>query len=198
MLRKIRLYSSIASIYIITIGVIGAALCTPHALGEQDTASLPQATQTITHRTSTTQKTVSGQPIRIVIPDKGIDLPVDEGGYDAVSKTWTLSPTHAEFAVSTMPANDHGGTTFIYGHGTDAVFGKLGMNRPAIGSTAEIYTDNNHVFTYTLQSVQNLTPNDTSILRHISEGPPRLIVQTCTGAFSEWRSEFIYTLRKVQ
>lgn len=98
----------------------------------------------------------------------------------------------------TSLANDHAGTTFIYGHGTDAVFGKIGTNHPAINTTARIYADNGHVFSYTLQEIRDFTPNDTSLFDDTSSGTPRLIVQTCTGIFSEWRTMFIFTFQKVE
>lgn len=173
----------------------------PHAsetLAWAAPAKVPSYTQPAATPSVKLPESISGQPVRIVIPIKNIDLPVDEGRYDDTNKSWTLSTTHAEFAISTMPANDQGGTTFIYGHGTYAVFGKLGADHPPTGSLAQVHTDNHHVFIYALQSIRNLKPSDTSILRDISEGPPRLIIQTCTGAFSEWRTEFIYGLQRVE
>lgn len=203
MLRKIYFYSSVASVYLLTIGALGATLSISHIFRDQAWSSKDdQATKIyrneVKQTTKTLRKTVSGQPTHILIPSRNIDLPISEGKYDSLTKTWTLSPTHATFAVTTMPANNLGGMTFIYGHGTDAVFGKIGSDYPANGSAAIIHTDNNHVFTYVLRSIRRLQPNDTSILRNITKGPPRLIVQTCTGIFSEWRTEFIYTLKKVE
>lgn len=200
MLQKINLYSSIASVYLLTIGVIAIVLYSSHTFGTPVWAiSKPSPTYRKPAKpVIVVPDTISGEPIRLVIPARNIDLQIDEGRYDEASKTWTLSPTHAEFATSTMPANDQGGATFIYGHGTYPVLGKIGTSHPPAGSIAEIHTDNKHVFTYTLQSVHNLNPTDTSILRDVATGPPRLIVQTCTGAFSEWRTEFIFSFQKVQ
>lgn len=201
MLQKIHFFSSIAVIYLFTMVTIGAALYASHTFGTPvwaSTAPLDEIHPVTTTTDQAIAKATTGLPVRIRIPLHSIDLQIEEGRYDATNKSWTLSPTHAVFAVSTMPANDRGGTTFIYGHGTTPVFGKIGTSHPPKGSVAEILTDNDHVFSYTLQSIHNLKPNDTSILRNPTSGPPRLIIQTCTGIFSEWRTEFIYSLQKVR
>lgn len=138
---------------------------------------------------------VSGKPVRLVVSASGIDLPVDEGYYNEATGTWTLSPSHAQFAMMTLLANNHSGNTFIYGHGTDQVFGQLVSKPPGPGSTAEIYTDNGHVFTYTFQSSRDLTPADTSVFDYT--GPPILTIQTCTGPVSEWRTMYQFTFNKV-
>jgi hypothetical protein len=142
-------------------------------------------------------KVFSGKPVRIVIAAAGIDLPIDDGIYNSSDGSWTLSDTRAQFALLSRLANDHAGTTFVYGHGTDAVFGKIGNNPPAIGTIAELHTDNDHIFTYSLQTVKNYEPSDTSIFDDMSSGSPQLIVQTCTGAFSEWRTMFTFRFEKV-
>ena len=195
MLRKISFYGSVAAIYIFTIGTIGATLYSSHFFETSVLAEAPK--QTIYRSITLPAKTISGKPVRIIISDRAIDLPIDEGFYDSKSRTWTLSETHAQYAVATAPANDRNGTTFIYGHGTDQVFGKIGSNRPELGTRAEIHTDNGRVFTYRLSLIQDLKPSDTWILNNTAGGPPRLIIQTCTGAFSEWRTMFVFNFEKV-
>jgi sortase (surface protein transpeptidase) len=196
MLRKIRYYSSVTTIYILTIGTLGMMLYASQLFSSS--ARAVPTKPVVQH--STVQKVprlIAGKPVRITIPTKGIDLTVDEGHYDTATNSWTLSPIHAEFAVMTTPANNNAGTTFIYGHGTDAVFGKIGSDPPPTGTEVDIYTDNGHVFTYALVSVRNMKPTDMSILQDTSDGPPRLVVQTCTGALSEWRTMFTFSFRKV-
>ncbi len=141
-------------------------------------------------------RSISGTPTRIVIAAADIDLRVDKGGYNETTGTWTLSPTHAQFATETMPANNAKGMTFIYGHGTDAVFGKIGKNPPPLGTKAKLYTSNGHVFTYVLQEVRDFEPSDTSVFAKATSGAPRLVVQTCTGMFDQWRTMFTFSLEK--
>ena len=95
-------------------------------------------------------------------------------------------------------ANNQQGTTFIYGHGTDAVFGEIGKNHPAMGTLAHITTDSGHVFTYALMNIHDYTPSDTSLFDDTVDGAPRLIVQTCSGALSQWRTMFMFDYKGVQ
>lgn len=138
---------------------------------------------------------ISGKPVRLVIPDSNIDLPIDEGFYNETDGSWTLSDFHLQYAMMTMLANNHTGNTFIYGHATDRVLGTLTRQTPTVGSLAQVYTDNGHIFTYKFQSSRSLTPDDTSIFSY--SGPPILTVQTCTGSVSEWRTMFTFTFEKV-
>jgi hypothetical protein len=196
MLRKIYFASSITAIYIVTLGSIGALLYSSQLLGVAAWAT-PVAETTYQKPVVSKPQTISGKPNRIVIVDRNIDLAVNDGTYDRESRSWTLSDTNAQFAIASSLANDQMGTTFIYGHGTDAVFGKIGSNPPPIGTTAQLFTENGRVFSYQLADVQNLKPTDTWILRDTHTGNPRLIVQTCTGAFSEWRTMFIFSFKEV-
>lgn len=140
---------------------------------------------------------ISGKPTRITVPTSDIDLPIDDGTYSPKTGAWTLSAMNAQYLVDSAPANDNEGMTFIYGHGTDAVFGKIGSNTPPAGTQATLFTENGREFTYSLREVKNLTPTDTWILKNSHIGEPRLIIQTCTGAFSEWRTMFIFSFKKV-
>lgn len=196
MLKQIRFYSSITAVYLLTIGTIGATLLSSHLFGSHSDSAQMLSSQT-SPVPSPAKEIIAGKPIRIIIADREIDLPVEDGGYDAKSKSWILSETNADYAVTSARANNHSGTTFIYGHGTDQVFGKIGSNPPPVGTIAQIHTDTGHIFTYKLQAVLNLKPSDTSILSGMAGGAPGLIVQTCTGALSEWRTMFKFTYESV-
>lgn len=183
--------------FCLTFGVIGAVLGSPYLFAPAHKAeNRPKISQSAP--TKTPSKTISGKPIRIALSSRGIDLPVADGGYDTSSKTWSLRPDKAMFATMSSQPNNEMGMTFIYGHGTDTVFGKIGSNHPPIGSTADIYTDNGHVFSYKLNAIEDLTPTDTWILRNQKIGPPRLLIQTCTGAYSQWRTMFEYSYTSVK
>ncbi len=139
---------------------------------------------------------LSGTPVRVVIPDSGIDIIVGSGDYNTETREWSLSDTQASFATMTTPPNNASGNTLIYGHGTDAVFGPIGTTNPQPNAQALLYTDNGHIFLYRFQSVRDLTPDDTAIL-YDTVGPPRMTIQTCTGMFSEWRTMFEFSFEKV-
>ena len=141
---------------------------------------------------------IRGKPVRNAIETTRINLPLTDGSYDTATDSWTLSKTEAQFATMSSPANDQQGTTFIYGHGTAPVFGEISEQHPAMGTLARITTDSGRVFTYSLIDIHDYTPNDTSILDDLESGAPRLIVQTCSGAFSQWRTMFVFEYKSVQ
>lgn len=197
MLQKFRFYSGVATLYILTIGTIGVISHSSQLYGEAVQANDNLSTAPL-NRLSSQPIITYGKPIRITIPERGIDLKVNDGYYDKSTKTWSLTETDAHYAVMSSIANDHAGTTFIYGHGTDAVFGKIGTNPPPKGSIAQLHTNNGHVFTYKLEHVVDLKPTDTWVLGDTTSGQPRLIVQTCTGAMSEWRTMFVFSFSEVK
>lgn len=195
--RKLTYYGSVAIIYALTFGTLGIIFSASHLFGPHaDAKAIEHAV--IIKSPDTMQSQVSGKPARITIPSYGTDLVVDSGHYNVETKQWTLSDNRAHHADITPITNNRAGATFIYGHGTDAVFGKIGTHPPALGTTAQIHTDNGHSFTYSLSQIQNLTPENTDIFSKSRQGPPRLVIQTCTGAFSEWRTMFTFTLQDVQ
>lgn len=194
--KKVTFIGNIALAYCLVVGFIGSLLYLSYVSEQAAWAAKPQIIHTPPK--AKPAKTISGYPARIILPSASIDLPVDIGGYDKASGTWTLSPNNAEFAMQTMIANNTAGMTFIYGHGTAAVFGKIGESPPPIGTIAKLYTSNGRIFTYILQDVHNFQSTDTSIFRKANEGAPRLVIQTCTGTFDEWRTMFTFSLKDVQ
>lgn len=198
--KKVRFALCVSLFYIAT---ITGAWLTLYPASPRDTSASALVQRVSVHSPAVAQasstpkpKLISGQPVRIVIASAGIDLPVDEGYYHPENDSWTLSPTHAHFAMMSAISNNVSGNTFIYGHGTDAVFGTLGAHTPAPDTEAIVYTDNNHIFSYRFDSTRKLTPKDTYILDSYN-GPSILTLQTCTGSFSEWRSMFQFHFDKV-
>jgi LPXTG-site transpeptidase (sortase) family protein len=137
----------------------------------------------------------SGQPDRITIPSEDLDLPVIPGAYDPSTDSWTLSGYKAQFATASAPANNVGGETFIYGHNNDYVFGALRHVTPSVGAEAFVYTTNGHEFAYSFQKTWSVGPYDVSTLHY--QGPPILLIQTCTGSFNELRTMYLFNFEKV-
>ena len=197
MLRNIRFTGSIAILYLFTLGTIANLVQSSLLFGtnvQADTKIRIAEYKTVKIKPQTT----SGKPVRISIDGTTINVPIEDGVYNKSNGGWTLSDTTASFATMTAPANNQQGTTFIYGHGTDAVFGQIVTHRPAEGTAAYVYTDNGYRFTYKLTSIQDLNPNDTWILDDTANSKPRLMVQTCTGAFSQWRTIYTFAYDEVQ
>lgn len=137
--------------------------------------------------------TISGTPVRIDVPSVSISLKVIPGYYYSSSKSWTLSLNNAQYGVMAAPANNKGGATFIYAHYRKGVF----LNLPKIqsGATAQVTTDNGHVFTYTFRASTVTSPEDTSLFNY--QGKPVLILQTCSGVWYQNRQLFTFDLTKV-
>lgn len=133
-----------------------------------------------------------GKPMRLVIPKIERDIRVMEGHYNESDGSWTLVDGKIEtyFAMPSALANDYGGNTIIYGHSNRFVFSPLKNLVP--GDIAEVYTDNGHVFRYAFVDARDIEPNDVSDFT--LEGPPQLILQTCTGNWYEKRGMYRFTL----
>jgi sortase (surface protein transpeptidase) len=192
-LHRIRFYVTVVALYGLTLWTGWYAVRPVSALDH--TSRLTRAEQHPHTPVIKAVPIISGRPVRIVIPDSGIDLPVDPGYYDAATDSWTLSGYNAQFAMISTLANDHAGETFIYGHNNNYVFGALRHNTPALGAQALIYTDNNRIFSYTFANSTSVDPSDVSYLNYA--GPPQLVIQTCTGSFNEWRTMYVFNFDKV-
>lgn len=136
----------------------------------------------------------SGTPTRIIIPELAIDKTVLPGVYDNTSNTWGVSDAGVHYAGPSVPANDHSGSTLIYGHNNKYTFGPLQYLEP--GDLVMVITENNLQFTYKYVAVNDYSPNDTSIFDY--DGPPTLSLQTCTGWLNEIRSLYTFNLQTVE
>ncbi len=131
---------------------------------------------------------MAGLPVRVVLPDVGIELPIDPGYFDSSSNSWTLSGYRAQYAMITTLPNNHDGNTFIYGHNNKYVFGHIKTIQP--GQKAVVYTENNYTFTYSFVSTVGVGPDDTSVFDYT--GPPILTIQTCSGNWNEIRQMYVF------
>jgi len=192
--QQARFYSSVAAVYASTILFV-AYVAQPLLPFASRVAALSPSQQQPHISLSNSVQITSGLPVRIVIPASGVDLPVDQGYYDSATDSWTLSGYHAQFAMISTLANNYGGETFIYGHNNNYVFGALRHVTPAQGSSALVYTSNGHVFAYRFTGSQSVGPTDTAVLNY--QGPPIMVIQTCTGSLNEWRTMYNYSFTKV-
>lgn len=140
------------------------------------------------------QARFSGSPSRITIPDLNINLPIINGAYNTAEHSWSLDFKNAHFADISQLPNTSGGSTFLYGHNTAAIFGRLNELRPS--QTVTIETNNGIVFLYTLESVSETAPDDVSFVTY--QGPPLLIMQTCSGNWNERRQLFRFKLLRAE
>ncbi|HSX47403.1 MAG TPA: sortase [Patescibacteria group bacterium] len=191
---KFRFFSSVAIIYIATVGLIWQAI-QPNKHSLVTNIKLSSNLQSFTPPLKPKLVEIFGSPNRLVIPESNIDLVVLPGMYDRATDSWTLSGYDAQYATISSLPNNNAGQTFIYGHNNNYVFGALRHHTPLKGQPALIYLSNGHILKYTFSSAQNIGPNDVSILNY--NGKPSLLIQTCTGSLNEWRTEYRYNFDKV-
>ena len=139
------------------------------------------------------QRAIVGTATRIVVPSVGIDTAVHSGSYDTSSSTWTIDTHSAFHADITVPVNDANGTTLIYGHAGWGIFGEL--PKTAEGAVAYVYTEEGYRFEYSFESNRQVEPGDVSSLA--ATGPPKLILQTCSGVFDAYRTLVVFSFNKV-
>jgi LPXTG-site transpeptidase (sortase) family protein len=164
------------------------------AIAASSTSSQPVPAATEVAKQAPEPSVTSGHPVRVVAPTVNVDMPVVDGFYNAASGDWTLNDDKAQFASMTTEPNTKAGQTFIYGHATQRVFGKL-LNMHT-NDQVYVYTSNGYKFVYTLKQTEVVTPQNTNILSYT--GAPRLLLQTCVGTFSESRKFFILEFTQVE
>lgn len=140
------------------------------------------------------EKVTQGTPTHITIPSVSIDLPIQVGSYNPVSDTWSTDVTDAFYADYSVPVNDHAGTTLIYSHARWGLFGNLPDITPQAAVT--VTTDTGYTFHYAYQSVQQVSPSDTSVFT--VNGPPTLVLQTCAGDWSQYRALYSFQFVSVE
>lgn len=136
---------------------------------------------------------IIGTANHIEVPSINIDIAVLPGVYDVQTQTWTVDDSAAFHASTTVPVNDTNGTTLLYGHAKWGIFGNL----PDIQSGAEaiVYTEEGLKFIYTLEEVYQVEPADMSMIT--TQGEPKLLLQTCTGFFDQYRILASFSLREI-
>lgn len=155
----------------------------------------PVAAEPIKTRQSVTSRpvvepvpAVVGQPVYLEVADVGVSLPVIVGTYDETAGDWTLSDVSALHADSSMPINDSNGVTLIYAHALPGLFASLSRLGPDM--IASVRTDNSRTFRYKFRSSVEVLPTDTSVFN--ADGPPTLVLQTCSGAWDTHRTLYYF------
>ena len=189
-IKKARFYVSVSAIYALTLLFALTAFDVSLFRKKPDLVyAAPVAPISITEAVVVT----AGKPTKVELPRLGINLPIEDGVYDTANKTWTLTGTKAHFALPSVVANDYQGTTLIYGHNNKDVFAKA--KQLVAGDSLQLKTDNAHTFTYSFERAADVQPNDSSVFK--SDGPPTLVIQTCSGSWNEIRTLYYFKFVKV-
>lgn len=134
-----------------------------------------------------------GQPVHLSIPSLALELPVKQGTYNPVTTEWSIDHSGAYHADISMPVNESNGTTLIYAHAQSGLFDTL-PNIPQ-GAQVSVASDTGHTFVYTYESMRETDPTDTSVFQ--AGGPPTLVLQTCSGDWSQYRDLYSFRLTRV-
>src|SRR4051812_16772390 len=90
--RKVRFYANVTVLYVLTVAFLAYVIHpVPSLANASKAAALSRQAQNPYVPPGTAVKTISGRPVRIVVPSAPIDLPVDPGYYNSADGSWTLS-----------------------------------------------------------------------------------------------------------
>lgn len=142
------------------------------------------------HNPDTGAQDEASMPVSLTIPDADIEISVLPGYYNERSKQWTLTNNNAHFAMMSKMPNGISGNTFIYGHNRSSVFSRLA--NVTSGSKVYITTESGQTYIYEYRERYSTDPNDQTVLYF--DGPARLTLQTCSGAFFQNRTLYIFDL----
>lgn len=190
---RVSLYLKLLPLYIGLAALVASPFYMTYKHDQQVLATAKSAQQKL-QEAPQEEKIISGKPVRIVLPDVGIDLPVVEGKYISAEKGWSVSPVYANYAVNTYPINNSKGTTLIYGHALIYVFGRTQNLKP--GNTALVYTDNGHIFQFRFTNSRTVNPSDTELFSQLNTNRPILKLMTCGGSWSQNRRIMNFELAK--
>jgi LPXTG-site transpeptidase (sortase) family protein len=119
-------------------------------------------------------------PIQIRLPQIGISLPITEG--DISNGVWLVSSTGATHLVrSAVPGTE--GNIVIYGHNTDAIFGRLHLIQK--GHTILVTTKDGAIHRYIVSNLLTVPPSRVDLV--LPTKTEILTIYTCTGFFDSER-----------
>ena len=119
-------------------------------------------------------------PVRLEIPDLGVNLPVLPG--TITDGKWETTKKGASFLTSSALPGTRGNSVF-YGHNTPNLLSKLSRVKP--GQEVVLTRQDGSQVIYSVQSTATVTPNQTHILDETRD--ERLTIFTCAGLFDQKR-----------
>jgi sortase (surface protein transpeptidase) len=84
--------------------------------------------------------------------------------------------------------------TYLYGRCRPSVFGQL--KNIQSGAEANVKTNNGYMFSYKLREKHDVKPEDTKLFSY--GGNPILVLQTCSGIWSQNRQQFTFDFVKYE
>lgn len=124
--------------------------------------------------TNSGPSTAPESPVRIQVPDVGIDLPVFPAALTGTKWTYTKKGVSH---LSSTPNPGATGNPVFYGHNWPNIFSSL--HKSILGQSIILTSSTGSEHTYIITDIQVVTPDKTEILSQT--GDPRITVFTCTG-----------------
>lgn len=120
-------------------------------------------------------------PVKLQLsqPSTSYDLEQDTIKYGL----WPLSDSHPVYLENSGTPGKPGNIV-IYGHNTQNIFANLPQIKE--GSQVSVITNDNQTFTYQIDSIKKVFPQDVKILQQ-SGVEERITLFTCTGLFDSMR-----------
>ena len=120
-------------------------------------------------------------PVQIIVPDLGLDLPVEEG--EIKNGTWTLNDHSALYAQgSTSLKADHG-NTIVYAHARKGLFKELRSLKK--GSKIRIIGSDGEEYMYKVLAGEVIKPDEIKKIMKIDKH--NLTLFTCDGPDDKYR-----------
>jgi LPXTG-site transpeptidase (sortase) family protein len=113
-------------------------------------------------------------PIRLVIADLNIDLPVIPS--QIINGAWMTTPAGVSYLTASARPGQPGNSIF-YGHNWPVILGNLLQAK--VGQDILVYNSDGSQKLFKIQLIKEVKPDDTSIL--LSTFKPVLTIYTCSG-----------------
>lgn len=119
-------------------------------------------------------------PVGIKLTNLGINLPLIYSGKNG--DKWETTSEGVSY-LKTSPLPGEVGNAILYGHNWRSILGNLYKSRP--GDKIEIYFSDNTTKEFEVAFIQEVTPDDSSVLRQTTD--KRITLYTCSGLFDQKR-----------
>lgn len=142
-----------------------------------------------TYASPKTDNSESAAPVRIAIPDLGINLPIFKSAI--INHVWQTTDLGASYLTSS-PLPGSKGNSIVYAHNWVSLFGPL--QRAKVGQEVTVTYPNGTKKTFVIAYTSIVSPDQSTILAPTRD--ERLTMYTCTGIFDSSRFVAVALLQK--
>lgn len=179
--KKVRLYLLITGVFLVGFGLILSPKQSVAPLTSQvDNNSVnsfsqePVKIDKILTGKVTDKNNIKAPPVRILIPDLKIDLPVKEA--KVIKGYWEVFKDSAGFGLGSAYPEDISGNQVIFAHARQGLF--LPLRGAKIGQSIIIFTKDKW-YGYKIKDIKEVSPNQTDVIAPTKD--PILTLYTCSG-----------------